>query len=388
MIEWIYNALIVLFTIAWILAVKKPGALRFLAPLASRKKLIRAVVWSLFLGLALTFVISFDYMERSHDVDDAVEAAVESFLEGTNPYTDPVVPRFKEMGHFVLFGGLGDGEIEWAYGPYNYLPVDLLFYSVSYEAIGGLGFPYWFVLTNMLLSSFALALLNRLLKVDWCTYTPAAGYVVLFLAFDNTSLTLLLMVAAVVARERLRAQREAASLLLLGAASLTKVFAGIPFVCFLLRDLQLALTARDWRSLAQIGAAVAACGLAAFLVISPFGTADVLDSTVFIYSSGEEREDRPMGGTLLSELPLDNDYYSVISVASVFAALVVSLRFKDLNDRVLVVSMAVLLVSVKSTFAPFSVVALFLVLRARGITLDNKGESGPPCPKESVGPPS
>ncbi|MEW5748299.1 MAG: glycosyltransferase 87 family protein [Candidatus Thermoplasmatota archaeon] len=388
MIEWIYNALIVLFVIAWVLAVKRPGALRFLAPLASRKKVTLAMAWTLFLALALTFVISFDYMEQSHDIDDAVEAAVESYLEGTNPYTDPVVPRFKEMGHFVLFGGLGDGEIEWAYGPYNYLPVDLLFYAASYEAMGGLGSPYWFVLTNLLLSSFALALLNRLLKVDWLLYAPAAGCIVLFLAFDNTSLTLLLMVAAVVAREQLRAHREVASLVLLGVASLTKVFAGIPFVCFLLRDIQCALKARDWRSLAQTGAAAAACGLLAFLVIYPFGTSDVLDSTVFIYSSGEEREDRPMGGTLLSELPLDSDYYSVISIASIVAALAVSLRFKNLNDRVLIVSMAVLLVSVKSTFAPFSVVALFIVLRARGITLGGKGEVAPPAPGEAVRPPS
>jgi len=386
MIEWIYNALILLFIIAWILAVKKPGALRFLAHLASRKKLIIAVAWPLFLALALTFVISFDYMERSHDVDDAVEAAVESYLEGTNPYTDPVVPRFKEMGHFVLFGGLGDGEIEWAYGPYNYLPVDLLFYSVSYEATGGLGFPYWFVLTNMLLSSFALALLNGLLKIDWLIYAPAAGCIVLFLAFDNTSLTLFLMVAAVVVREQLRAHREAASLILLGVASLTKVFAGIPFVCFLLRDLQRALKARDWRLLVQTGAAVAACGLLAVLFIYPFGTADVLDSTVFIYSSGEEREDRPMGGTLLSELPLDSDYYSMVSIASIVAAIAVSLRFKNLNDRVLIISMAVLLVSVKSTFAPFSVVALFLVLRVRGIALDSEGEIVPPRPTEAVEP--
>lgn len=388
MIEWIYNVLILLFLTAWVLAVKKPSELRFLASLASRKKVVLAMAWSLFLASVLTFVIAFDYMERSHDIDDAVEAAVESYLEGTNPYASPVVPRFKEMGHFVLFGGLGDGEIEWVYGPYNYLPVDLLFYSASYEVIGGLGFPYWFVLTNMLLSSFALALLNRPLKMDWLTYVPAAGCVVLLLAFDNTSLTLLLMVAAVVAREQLPANREAASLLLLGVASMTKVFAGIPFVCFLLYDLQRALKARDWRSLAQTGAAVAVCGLLAVLVIFPFGTAEVLDSTVFIYSSGEERDDRPMGGTLLSELLPDSDYYSAISIVSIIAALAISLRFKNLNDRVLIISLVVLLVSVKSTFAPFSVVALFLVLRARGFTLDSKGESASLPSKDDANSPS
>lgn len=95
-----------------------------------------------------------------------------------------------------------------------------------------------------------------------------------------------------------------------------------------------------------------------------------------------------MGGTLLSELPLDSDYYSVISIASIVAALVVSLRFKNLNDRVLIVTMAVLLVSVKSTFAPFSVVALFLILRVRGFTLDSQGEPASPPVKEDAGSPS
>ena len=321
------------------------------------------VLWTCFLVAAGILVAGYGYFEESHDVDDAVEAAADAFLDGTNPYVEPVVPRFAEMGHFVLIGDPLEGEIEWAYGPYNYLPLDLLFYSACYGALSWLGSPTWFVLVNVVLAAASMYILNLRFRADWLLFAPVAGIVVVFLACDNSALTLLLMVSALHIRERSKVFPKELSLIVLGLATLTKIFAALPLVVFLLLDLQERVKDRDMRAVLRTILTVGACGALALLVIMPFGMSDVLDSTVFIYSSGETREDRPMGGTLLSELLPDSPYYSLITFAAIGATLLLGLRLRRVNDRVLLVSLAFLAVSVKSTLAPFVVPALFLSLR-------------------------
>ncbi len=362
--DWLYNILIVVIALVWLVDVRYTGVLSRLVKRRLSRKMLATVLWIGFLLSAAVFAAGYDYFERSHDVDDAVEAAADSYLDGTNPYVEPVVPRFAEMGHFVLIGDQLDGEIVWAYGPYNYLPVDLLFYSACYGALGWLGSPTWFVLVNIVLAAASMYVLNLRLRVGWREFVPAAGMVVLFLAFDNSSLTLLLMAGALHIREGAKRYPRELSLLVLGLATLTKVFAAIPLAVFLLYDLQTWVRARDLRAVARtVGTTLAVAGMA-LILLAPFGISDVLDSTVFIYSSGETREDRPMGGTLLSELMPDSPYYSVISMAAIGITLLLGLRLRSVNDRVLLVSLAFLAVSVKSTLAPFVVPALFLSLRA------------------------
>ncbi len=313
--------------------------------------------------MAAVYVNGYDYIERSHDVDDAVEAAADSFLNGTNPYSQAVVPRFAEMGHFVLIGESLEGDVVWAFGPYNYLPLDLLFYSSCYGVLGDLGSPLWFVLVNVVLAAGAMYVLNLRFRSEWTVFAPVAGMVILFLSFDNSALTLLLMVCALHVRDRSRVMPKELSVVILGLATLTKIFAAIPLAVVLLFDLQDRVRARDVRAVMRTIGAAMACGALALLLLAPFGVSDVLDSTVFIYSSGETREDRPMGGTLLSELMPDSPYYSAISIAAIGVTLLLGLRLKSINDRVLLVSLAFLAVSVKSTLAPFVVPALFLSLR-------------------------
>lgn len=261
------------------------------------RKSIAVVLWAL-LVLYLVYNISeFDYLTKRTIVDDDVDAAVVNLLNGTNPYKEPVVPRFKEMGHFALIGGGGDqAEPVWAYGSYNYLPLDLLVYTATYLCFSPLGSPLWFILTNVAFSSAALHMLNRILRVNWLCYIPIAGMLVLYLSFTNTSLTLLLLVAAAYVRERAWNHYVLVSMLLLGLASLTKVFTVIPFAAFALYELRAGVSARDKRKLAEISSGLGLCACFVALVVILFGLSAVLDSTDFVYSSGEVREDRPMGG--------------------------------------------------------------------------------------------
>jgi len=363
MIDWLYNFLILVLVLVWVGAMHGRFSAKMTLFVFRHIRVVTVSLWCVLLVALVTFSLGFQYLERSHDVDDAVQSAVENFLDGTNPYASPVVPRFKEMGHFTLIGGYGDEEIVWAIGPYNYLPLDLLFYSGSYLAFGFLGSPAWFVAVNMLLSSIALIILNRLAQVRWSLFLPVAGCAVLILAFDNSSLTLLLMVCAIYVRERSRTHQEALSILVFGIATLTKVFAAIPLVVLLIYDLQKHVKVKDIRKIVESFVSLAICAVVAIVLLIPFGIANVLDSTVFIYSSGETRDDRPMGGTILSELIPGSQFYSIISAVSVFCALALGLRFRDANDRVILVAIVFLLVSVKSTLAPFVVPALFLAMR-------------------------
>jgi hypothetical protein len=364
LIDWLYNLMIVLIAAIWIAQLRGKPLLRR-RPISPRAKvLVGVALWLMFILSATLFVANYAYLERSHDVDDAVQAAVDGFLDGTNPYESPIVPRFAEMGHFAIIGGTGDGTIEWAYGPYNYLPVDLLVYSAAFLLLGGLGSPGWFVAANVIFTVASFYILNRMLRLKWTTLAPLAGCAAVLLAFDNSSLTLMLMVSAMYLWKTSEFAPRQLSIIMLGLATLTKVFAVIPLAVLVLYDLQEGIGKRDRRLLLQSAAAVAACAVIAIVMIVPFGLSNVLDSTVFIYSSGEVREDRPMGGTILSELIPDSPYYSLITLVTIAGTLLAGLKFKSKHDRVILVALAFLLVSVKSTLAPFTVPLLYLVLRA------------------------
>jgi uncharacterized membrane protein YqjE len=203
-----------------------------------------------------------------------------------------------------------------------------------------------------------------MLRLKWTTLAPLAGCAAVLLAFDNSSLTLMLMVSAMYLWKTSEFAPRQLSIIMLGLATLTKVFAVIPLAVLVLYDLQEGIGKRDRRLLLQSAAAVAACAVIAIVMIVPFGLSNVLDSTVFIYSSGEVREDRPMGGTILSELIPDSPYYSLITLVTIAGTLLAGLKFKSKHDRVILVALAFLLVSVKSTLAPFTVPLLYLVLRA------------------------
>jgi len=110
------------------------------------------------------------------------------------------------------------------------------------------------------------------------------------------------------------------------------------------------------------GAASATIGVA---VMIPFGIMNVLNSAVFFHLSTATRAGTSVGGTALAELAMGSPYYAYIAIGAIVAALLVSLKFRSLYDRVVLVSIAFSLVSIKSSSALLIVPGLFIVLRVR-----------------------
>jgi len=359
LIDLFFTGILTSVILIWVLGVRCHYIGR-LAMLFRRYMLaVSAVFWVGLIVFAVVFVVNFDYFDRIHDIDEAVQAAVSSYPNGINPYEEFVVPRFQ---------GKYAPNVLWTMGPYNYLPLDLFVYVGFHEALGWIGSPIWFVLTNLVLSGVAFVILRDMLEADWIIYAPIAGIVMLFYSFDNASLTLLLMVISMFVYGRTQWHPGALAILIMALATMTKVFAGIPLVVLILFELQLGLKKRDWRRLGDAVVATACGAGIALLLMLPFGISTVLDAAVFFHASDVLREGTSVGGTVLSEIMLDSEYYSMVSAAIVFAVLIISMRLRSLNDRVLLTITAFLMVAVKSSLAPLVVAGLFLVLRLKEST--------------------
>ncbi|MBN1677325.1 MAG: hypothetical protein JW880_02185 [Candidatus Thermoplasmatota archaeon] len=342
--------------ILWLWNVRLKGISKLVDILRKHRVWVAAFLWAVFLVFSAAFVTNFGYLDEIHDIDEAVEGGAAAVEEGVNPYREPVVPRFKEKY---------DENTTWTMGTYNYLPLDLLVYSGGRYLLGNLGSPVWFVAVNLFFSGLALYLLQSLLRIRWLSYVPFAGVVMLFYSFDNASLTLLLMVLSVFAYTRLGRFPAVTGILLMSLAALTKAYAVVPLAVMVLFELQRGLTQKDWM---RTGSAVVASGAAAaiaFAIIMPFGFANVMDSAVFFHTSDEARVGTSYGGTVLAEIASESDYFSYIAVAVVAIALVGSMWMPDLYDRIMLVMVAFLLVSVKSSLGTLTVAGLFLSLRLR-----------------------
>ena len=368
MIDLFFSGILVSIVLLWMLGIR--GSLMGRLTSAIKKHILATSVllWIVFLVFAALFVLNFDYFDEIHDIDEAVQAAVKNYIAGVNPYEHDVVPRFKSKYA---------PSVTWTMGPYNYLPFDLYVYVALHGVLGWIGAPLWFVIANLILSGAAFVTLRSMIKADWIAYVPVAGIVMLFYSFDNASLTLLLMVLAMLVYRHVKWHPGALAILIMALATMTKVFAGIPLVVLILFELQTAIKGRDWRKAGETIGATGAGAAVAILMLLPFGIQAVLDSAVFFHTSEELREGTSVGGTLLSELLLGSEYYTMISAAVMFAALVVGMRLRSLNDRVLLAVTAFMLVVVKSSLAPLTVAGLFLILRLKELSdersIDHEG---------------
>ncbi len=354
MIDVFYNGILLVLVLVWVLSLRNRKLGRTIAVLKRWTPAVTIALWALFVVFLAWYALNFSQFEDMHDIDEAVDTAVETATSGINPYEEYVVPRFKGK-YFV--------GVDWTYGPYNYMPLDLLIYISAEAALGPMGEPYWFVTANIAFSCLAMLLLRDLTRARWLSFLPLAGTVVLFYSFDNASLTLLLMTGSVYVLHRLERHAEALSLILMGLAVLTKVYAAIPFLVMLLYFAQSSVSSRDWRRLAETAVAAGVAGAVAILVMLPFGIDNVLDAAVFFHTSEDSRVGTSSGGTILSEIALDSQYFAIIGAALTVAAVVAGLRAKSLNDRVMLVMVTFLLIAVKSSLAPLTVPGLFLALR-------------------------
>ncbi|UCE81092.1 MAG: hypothetical protein JSV94_01275 [Methanobacteriota archaeon] len=359
LIDLFFTGIFASIILLWVLGVRGFKIGRIASAMKRHLAVTSVLFWTALIIFAALFIVYFDYFADIHDIDEAVQAAVKHYLIGVNPYEEYVVPRFQ---------GKYAPNVMWTLGPYNYLPIDLFVYVGLHEAIGWLGFPTWFVIANLILSGAAFVVLRKILKTDWIAYAPVAGIVMLFFSFDNASLTLLLMVLSMFAYKRAKWHPGGLAILIMALATLTKVFAGIPLVVLVLYEFQAGIKARSWKRVGETVTASAMGAGIALLLFLPFGITNVLDAAVFFHGSEDLRVGTSVGGTILSEILSGSEYYTMISAAVVFAALVVGMRLKSLNDRALLAIVAFLLVAVKSSLAPLTVAGLFLILRLKELS--------------------
>jgi len=351
MIDMLYNGILVILVTVWIAGARRLSHGRAIAFVKKNNLAIAVLLWAAFGAFLVSFVLYFPYFTEIHDIDDAVDSATVYFLHGGNPYVDDVVPRFATKYH---------PDPEFVNGTYNYLPLDLLVYSGARSAIGEIGAPGWFVLVNLLFSAGALYLFRRIVRTSWRTYVPIAGVVMLFYSFDNASLTLLLMVVSIYFWRKRDERSTLLAIVFLSMATLTKIYAAIPLLVLLLFELQSRLSARDVRRLGSFLLVVAGCGGLAFVLVFPFGVSNVLGSAVLFHTSEQSREETSAGGTLLSEVAMDNPHYALVSIAFVLVAILVSMKLINLDDRILLVMSVFLVVSIKSSLAPLTVLGVYL----------------------------
>lgn len=376
MIDIFYNGILVGIVLFWVLSLRAKGMGRVIAVVKRWGPIITLSLWAVFIAFTLWYVFDFASFEDMHDIDECVESGVVSAEDGVNPYEEDVVLRFREK-YFV--------GVEWTLGPYNYMPLDLLTYMLMHGTLGFLGSPIWFVVSNMLFCGLAMFLLRGLTDTPWLPFIPLAGTVMLFYSLDNASLTFLLMTGSLYVLHKVENHGMALSLLLMGLALLTKIYAAIPFLVMFLFFVQSSAASRNWRKLSEIVLAAGISGVIALLVMMPFGITSVLDGAVFFHTSEESRVGTSSGGTLLGEILLGSQYFAVVGVALTAAAVVAGLWARNMNDRVLLTITTFLLIAVKSSLAPLTVAGLFLVLRMNEIAEERRTTAGSPssAPEET-----
>ena len=360
MFDLLFNGFLVFMVAVWLIGMAKRKSIAGLT--GSLKKhgrmAVPIVVWAVFLVFCASYIVWFNQFSDAHDIPEAVNAGVNDLSHGGNPYVDKVIPRFD-----TPFGI--DTKVD--NGTYNYLPVDLMVYTGLHGALGFLGSPLWFIVSDLMLWSVAFALFYEFVPIKLRGYIPFAGICTLFYSFDNAALTALLMVASIYALKKLRRDRAGiVSILIMGLAVLTKAFAVVPFIVLILwllfgEQLRLQRVKENVRYV-MAGAVSATIGV---VVMIPFGIMNVLNSAVFFHMSTATRAGTSVGGTALAELAMGNPYYAYIAVGAIVAALLVSLKLRSLYDRVVLVSIAFSLISIKSSSALLIVPGLFIVLRVR-----------------------
>ncbi len=359
MFDLLFNGFLFFMVAIWIIGLVKHRSLAGFTGSLKRhsRRLVPILVWALFIGLCMSYVVWFSEFSDMHDIPEAVDSAVVDFTHGGNPYVDKVVPRFDTKY------GENTKVDNWTY---NYLPVDLLVYTGLHGAFGILGSPLWFVVSNLLLWTAAFAVFYESVPIKLRGYIPFAGTCAIFYSFDNAALTALLIVGSVYCLKKLRPGRaEVASIILMGLAVMTKAFAVVPFIVLLLWLMEDRLRVRNFVQSTKVALAAVSAACIGLAIMLPFGVLNVLNSAVFFHMSTENRAGTSVGGTVLAELAMGSPYFAYVAVAIVAIAVLACFKFHSLNDRIILASVAFSLISIKSSLALLIVPALFLVLRVR-----------------------
>ena len=124
------------------------------------KRLYQSItIFCISLLLLLIYFIIIPLEGHLIDVDKAVITAVQSFTQGINPYVDAIIPHYYSSNDYADIST--GATVKATYGTYNYLPVDLLLYSIGCVLFTPFFGSLWFYLTNFLVLVFCIFLFHR-----------------------------------------------------------------------------------------------------------------------------------------------------------------------------------------------------------------------------------
>jgi len=332
------------------------------------RKVALIILWSLVgMGLAISMIF-YPALDRGHDINDAVEAASDHFLDGGNPYADEVVPRFSERYH--------GPDTVIRNDTYNYLPVSLIFYSGAYlmlQPIGG----FWFPLTNLLLGGLVCLTAWKTFPKPYRSYSlPLISLASIFFMFDNIMLTFLLVSISVffLARSRNRFRWFLAFLFLFLGVFVKMI--GLLALAVLFLYLIQRYKLKDTSVNLQCGLFVITAAIIALISILPFGLWSVLDSTVFYFSDVANRTTSSgYGGTILTVVMGDPSWFSLVSNFLIGTIILSTLFIEGLYKRIFLAEGLLIIVTIKASQA-IIVIPFYILVTIMVLALANRTEKG------------
>jgi hypothetical protein len=211
------------------------------------------------------------------------------------------------------------------------------------------------LITNLLLATISIWLLYDILEIQWKQAALLGGLFFILLIWNNVCLAQALFIAGWYFHKR---EQTNLTILCWSLSMLSKYFAGIFIVAYIIEYL---------RKQEFIEATVKATIPAVLSIIAslPFGIMNVLNSTVFFYSTEERILDGSFGGSLVSELVLflnHEDIVWIYTLIGFFIILIVAFLLKDLFQRLVVTSCLALFVitGISAQFLP--IITLILIL--------------------------
>ena len=290
------------------------------------KKVIIYVIWAGFILSVISTVVFYDDIKNAHDIDDATEGAASNFLNGINPYKENVVPRFSEKYH--------GNDTPMVNSTYNYLPLSLIFYSASYYiAHGHLG-ESWYPTVNLLLGFAAFLVTSYTFpSIPKKFFLPAIGIVSLFFIFDNVMLSLLFLSIAFYYLIKSTSRYKYFFVLFFLFLAVSVKFTGLIILAVFLLYLIQKYRLKNKEVNEQISLFIVLAALLTAVLILPFGLHNVLNSTLFYFSSISIRSQSSVyGGTLLTCI-CGSRCFSVASNLAIIILIASSLFIKRLYSR-------------------------------------------------------
>jgi hypothetical protein len=327
----------------------------------------------LYVGLIISFVIYLFFQGNmfAGDITQGVLAGARMLWEGKNPYVIPEVPHADSFGSFRM-------------GTYAYLPIDLLFYSLTLggmnlisSIIAGPEIP-WFLpgynemgilVINSFLMIISIYLIRDILEIRMKQAILLGSLFFIILIWNNVCLAQTLFFIGWYFHKN---NRTNLTVFFWSLSMLSKYFAGIFIVAYIIEFLK----KNDYIEVLKKTAIPAVLSI---IVSVPFGIINVLNSTVLFYNTEERILDGSFGGSIISELVIFLNHENIVwiyTISGFFIILIIALLLKDLPQRLVVTSCLALCV-ITGISVQFLVIITFILIASGQIVLFRPSESVP-----------